>query len=167
MCVQGHIKLLFFFAKSKVSVSVSMFETDDGLSLSLNFWYQRQKSQYQSQFLRPIYKVSVSVSKFDTNFKSLSLSIKNWDQLHWVSVSVSTYKIWSRTSLRDTEYFFDSKLFFDSNFSGWNFYQILIFSDSKFLRMTTKILTWHFLRTQKCFRYFKPSLVKILSKLNT
>ena len=72
-----------------------MFETADGLSL--NFWYQRQKSQYQSQFFRPFYKVSVLVSKFDTNSKSLSLSIKNWDQLHWVSVS--TYKIWSRTSL--------------------------------------------------------------------
>ena len=41
MCVQCQIKLLFL-SKSKVSVSVSMFETDDGLSLSLNFWYQRQ-----------------------------------------------------------------------------------------------------------------------------
>ena len=49
-----------------------MFETADGLSL--NFWYQRQKSQYQSQLFRPIYKVSVS--KFDTNFKSLSLNMQ-------------------------------------------------------------------------------------------
>ena len=37
MSVQGHIRFLFFSLKSKVLVSVSMFETDDGLSLSLNF----------------------------------------------------------------------------------------------------------------------------------
>ena len=38
MCVQGHIKLLFFSkSKSKVSVSVSMFETDYDISLSFNF----------------------------------------------------------------------------------------------------------------------------------
>ena len=94
------MKLLFFFSESKVSVSVSIFETDDGLSLSLkvldqktkvsvsvsifetdvglslslNFWDQRQKSQYQSQFLRPI-------------SQSLSLSLKIWYQ--WMKVSVS------------------------------------------------------------------------------
>ena len=37
MSVYSHIRLLFFSSESKVSVSVSMFETDDGLSLSLNF----------------------------------------------------------------------------------------------------------------------------------
>ena len=36
MFVQGHAKLLFFW-RSKGSVSVSIFETDDGLSLSINF----------------------------------------------------------------------------------------------------------------------------------
>ena len=67
MCVKGHINLLFFL-KLKVSVSVSMFETNDGLCL-------RQKSKYQSQFFLPIHKVSVSI--FDTKFKSHSLSVKN------------------------------------------------------------------------------------------
>ena len=61
-----------FLSKLKVSVSVSIFETDDGLSL--NFFDQRQKSQYQSE-RDQFYKLSVS--KFDTNFKSLSLSISN------------------------------------------------------------------------------------------
>lgn len=73
MCVQGHY---YFFSKSKDSVSVSMFETDNGLSL--NFWYQRQKSQYQSHFFRQIYKVSVLVSKIDTNSK-------NW---YWVFLNI-------------------------------------------------------------------------------
>ena len=50
----GSYEVIVSSSKLKVSVSVSMFETDDGLSLSLNFWDQRQKSQYQSQFLRPI-----------------------------------------------------------------------------------------------------------------
>ena len=45
---------VIFFLESKVSVSVSMFETDDGLSLSLNVWDQKTK-------------VSVSVSIFETN----------------------------------------------------------------------------------------------------
>ena len=48
MCVQGHIKLLFFF--------------------------RYQKSQYQSQFLR-LMLVSVSVSIFDTKVKILSISL--------------------------------------------------------------------------------------------
>ena len=41
----GSYKIVIFFSKSKFSVSVSFFETDNGLSLSLNFWHQRQKSQ--------------------------------------------------------------------------------------------------------------------------
>ena len=44
-----------------------MVETDVGLSLFLNFWYQSQKSQYQFQILSPISKVSVK---------------KNWDCVH-------------------------------------------------------------------------------------
>ena len=50
-----------------------MFETAGGLSLSLNFWYQSQKSQYQFQILSPISKVSVSVKKIETVYTALSL----------------------------------------------------------------------------------------------
>ena len=91
MCVQGQINLLFFFQYQKsqyhsqclrlmlVSVSVSIVDTKvKSLSISLNFWDQFKKSQYQSQFLTPIYKVSVS--KFDTILK--------------VSVSVSKIETW-------------------------------------------------------------------------
>ena len=68
-----------------VSVSVSTFETKDkSLNISLNFLDEFIKSQ--SQNLIPILKVSVSVSKIETG-------------LHRVSVSVSTCKNWSHTSL--------------------------------------------------------------------
>ena len=53
MCVRGHIKLSFCF--------------------------RNQKSQYQSQCLR-LMMVSVSVSIFDTEDKSLSISPNFWDQ---------------------------------------------------------------------------------------
>ena len=43
-------------------------------------------------------KVSVSVSKFETDFKSLSISLKFWDHNAKVSVSVSKCNGWSRSS---------------------------------------------------------------------
>ena len=61
-------RLSFIFSKSKFSVSVSMFEIDDGLRFSLNFWDQFIKSRSQSQYLIPILKVSVSVSKIETGY---------------------------------------------------------------------------------------------------
>ena len=95
------ISLKFWDHNEKVSVSVSMFETNDGLCL-------RQKSKHQSQFFLPIHKVSVSI--FDTKFKSHSLSVKNWGWVHWVSVSI--WKNWSRTSL--------SKMFFKIFWDIWS-----------------------------------------------
>ena len=65
-----------------------MFETDDGLSLSLNSLYQRQKSQYQSQFLRPSYKLSVS--KFYTILK-VSVSVSKIETGYTDSQSESQY----------------------------------------------------------------------------
>ena len=50
-----------------------------GLSLSLILWDQNNK-------------VSVSVSKVETEIQSLSLSLKNWYHLSKVSVSVSTFE---------------------------------------------------------------------------
>ena len=50
-------------------------------------------------------KVSVSVSKFETDFKSISISLKFWDHNPKVSVSVSKCNGWSRSSqiLRPSE----------------------------------------------------------------
>ena len=67
-----------------------MFETADGLHL--NFWYQRQKSQYQSQFFRPIYKdlvlVSVSLSKIETRYiKSQSQHAKTGFAHPWEKIN--------------------------------------------------------------------------------
>ena len=81
----------FFFNIKSLSISLNVWDwwwsqsqrlrpKDKSLSISLNFW-----DQYN--------KVSVSVSKFDTNFKSISLSIKNWDWLGMLGISLNTQKM--------------------------------------------------------------------------
>ena len=73
MCVQDHMKLLFFFGIKSLSISLNVWD----------WWW----SQSQSQFLRPKTKVSVSVSIFETIFiKSQS---QNLIPILKVSVSVS------------------------------------------------------------------------------
>ena len=52
-----------------------------------------------SIFYTETFKIGIKFWYWDWDFKSLGLSIKNWDWVHWVSVSVSTCKNWSRTSL--------------------------------------------------------------------
>ena len=50
-------------------VSVSIFDTKDrSLSISLNFLDRFVKSQFQSQNLIPILKVSVSLSTIETGY---------------------------------------------------------------------------------------------------
>ena len=85
MCVQSYIKLLFcleikslnqskFLRLMMVSVSFSIFDTKDkSFSISLNLWDQFIKSQ--SQNLIPILKVSFSVSKIETRYTEVSLSL--------------------------------------------------------------------------------------------
>ena len=73
MCVQGHMKLHFFFKIKSLSISLNVWD----------WWW----SQSQSQFLRPKTKVSVSVSILETIFiKSQS---QNLIPILKVSVSVS------------------------------------------------------------------------------
>ena len=52
--------------------------------LRLRPWW----SQGRSQALRPLPEVSVSVWKFETDFKSISISLKFWDHNAKVSVSI-------------------------------------------------------------------------------
>ena len=52
-----------------------MFDTDDGLSLSLNFWDQFINSQSQSYNMIPIFKVSISLWKIETGYTALILKL--------------------------------------------------------------------------------------------